>query len=128
MEIVYAKTNAEFLNKVFGTDYKAWMKCIWEYDKDTMVWMVEFDGKARQGWVNTIVDANTVREEYIGAVADKLVTHTRVKKYRRIVVKKEREYGRYIILGTFYYDFKNSIDSNKRIWIKTADEIIKKTK
>ena len=104
------------------------MKCIWEYDKDTMVWMVEFDGKARQGWVNTIVDANTVREEYIGAVADKLVTHTRVKKYRRIVVKKEREYGRYIILGTFYYDFKNSIDSNKRIWIKTADEIIKKTK
>ena len=124
MKIVHARTNAEFLNKVFGTDYKAWMKCGWDYDADTIVWMAEFDGKARQGWVNTIVDANTVREDYVGAESDKLVSHKSLKNYRRIVVKKERAYGRYIILGTYRYDFQNSVERNKRIWIKISDEIM----
>ena len=37
-QIVYARTNAEFLNEAFGTDYKAWMRSRWEYDEDTWVW------------------------------------------------------------------------------------------
>ena len=124
MKVVYARTNAEFLNEAFGTDYKAWMKCGWDYDPETIVWMVELDDKVRQGWVNTIVDENTVREDYVGNEAAKLVTHKKLKNYKRIVVKKERDYGRYIILGLYRYDFENSIERTKRIWIKVSDEIV----
>ena len=124
MKIVHAGTNAEFLNKTFGTDYKAWMKCSWDYDRDTIVWMVELDNKVRKGWRNTIVDANTVREEYVGLESDKLDSHVSLEKYRRIVVKKERRLGRYVILGTYRYDFQNSSERNKRFWIKISDEIM----
>ena len=123
MKVVYARTNAEFLNKTFGTNYKGWMKCGWDYKKDTVVWMVEFDGQVRQGWRNTIVDRNTVREDYVGKEADKLPSHRILWGKRRIVVKKEREFGRYIIYGTYRYDFENS-QNNARIWLKISDDII----
>ena len=124
MKVVYARTNAEFLNKTFGTAYQAWMKCGWDYNKDTIVWMTELDNKVRQGWINTIVDANTVREEYVWQESDKLDSHKYLKNYRRIIVKKEKEYGRYVILGTYRYDFQNSVERNRRIWIKISDEIV----
>ena len=124
MKIVYARTNAEFLNEAFGTNYKSWMRCGWDYDPDTIVWMVELDDKVRQGWKNTIVDSNTVREDYVGNESEKLGSHKRLKNYRRIVVKKEAKYGRHLILGLYRYDFENSIERNKRIWLKVSDEII----
>ena len=123
MKIVYARTNAEFLNKTFGTNYDGWMKCGWNYDESTVVWMVEFDDKVRQGWRNTIVDRNTVREDYVGKEADKLPSHRILWGKRRIVVKKEREFGRYIIYGTYRYDFEKS-ENNARVWVKISDEIL----
>ena len=124
MKIVYARTNAEFLNEAFGTNYKQWMKCGWDYDPDTIVWMIPFDDVVRDGWKNTIVDANTVREDYVGSEFAKLVAHKKLKNHRRIVVKKENKQGRYLILGLYRYDFENSVEQNKRIWIKVSDEII----
>ena len=121
-KIIYASTNAEFLNQAFGTNYKAWMKCGWNYGEDTIVWMIPFDDKVRDGWKNTIVDENTVREDFVGHEWDKLPAHKHLEKYRRIVVKKEE--GRYIILGLYRYDFENSVERNKRIWIKISDEIV----
>ena len=123
MKIVYARTNAEFLNKTFGTNYNRWMKCGWNYDESTVVWMVEFDDKVRQGWRNTIVDRNTVREDYVGKEVDKLPSHRVLWGKRRIVVKKEREFGRYIIYGTYRYDFEKS-ENNARVWVKISDEIL----
>ncbi|MBQ9777831.1 MAG: hypothetical protein IJW22_02790 [Clostridia bacterium] len=120
-QIVYARTNAEFLNEAFGTNYKAWMKCGWNYDEDTIVWMVELDDKVRQGWKNTIVDVETVREDYLGREEDKLGGHRKLKNYRRIVVKKDRKNGIYTVLGLYAYDFENSIEKNKRIWKKISD-------
>ena len=120
-KIVYANTNAEFLNKEFGKNYIKWMRCGWDYDKDTIVWMVEFDDKVRQGWKNTIVDAETVREDYVGREENKLPEHRRLKNYRRIAVKKDRSAGIYTILGLYAYDFENSIEQNKRIWKKISD-------
>ena len=118
-EVVYARTNAEFLNKRFGTSYKAWMKCGWKYDPDTIVWMIPFDGKKRYGWRNRIVDADTVREDYVGLESLKLDGHKRITQYHRIVVKKEA--GRFVILGLYRYDFKNSDERIRRIWIKERD-------
>ena len=120
-EVVYARTNAEFLNKRFGTNYKAWMKCGWKYDDDTIVWMVPFDGKERYGWRNRIVDADTVREDYVGAESLKLDGHKYIRERRRIVVKKEE--GRYTILGLYRYDSQNSDERIRRIWIKERNFI-----
>ena len=118
-EVVYARTNAEFLNKRFGTNYKGWMKCGWNYDSDTIVWMVPFDGVERYGWRNRIVDANTVREDYVGLESLKLEGHKRIKEHHRIVVKKDQ--GKYTILGLYSYDFDNSDEKIRRIWIKIRD-------
>ena len=122
--VIYAETNADFLNKAFGTEYKKWMRCGWDYDEETIVWMVPFDNKIRQGWRNTIVDSCTVREDFVGREDEKLLEHKKLKNFRRIVVKKEQEYGRYVILGLYTYDFEHSVEENKRIWIKISDEII----
>ena len=51
-EFIYAKTHAEFLNEAFGTNYKAWMKSSWKYDKEWVVWMVRFN-RVVDGWTNT---------------------------------------------------------------------------
>lgn len=122
-EIVYANTNADFLNKRFGTNFKGWMKCGWDYDHDTIVWMVPFDNKVQNGWINTIVDSNTVREDYVGLEAFKLVGHQKIDKFHRIVVKKELDHSRYIILGLYRYDFENSKEPNLRVWKKVSDFI-----
>ena len=106
-EVVYARTNAEFLNQRFGTNYRAWMKSRWEYDADTWVWMVRFDGKERAGWINYIINANEVCEEYIGAGEP---TYMSDGKKSRIVVSVEESRGarRYRILGKFKLDEEKS--------------------
>ena len=102
-QIVYARTNAEFLNEAFGTDYKAWMRSRWEYDEDTWVWMVHFDGKIREGWINCIVSENEIWEKYIG---DEPPTYKRdAKKFRIVVSIENKVSGReYHVLGKYQYD------------------------
>ena len=107
-KIVHARTNAEFLNKTFGTNYKAWMKSRWDYDADTWVWMVRFDGTIRQGWRNRIVNANEIWEEYVGYGTP---TYTAVseKKYRIVVEIIDGYSDRaYRIWGKFKYDYQKS--------------------
>lgn len=107
-KIVCAKTHAEFLNKAFGTDYKGWMQSRWEYDADTWIWMVCFDGKMRQGWINCIISEDEIWEEYIG---DETPTYKRDNKRFRIVVSiKEGHCGReYHVLGKFRLDEEKSM-------------------
>lgn len=62
-DFFYADTHAEFLNNVFGTNYKQWMKSVWEYDIDTIVWMVRFDKETRDGWRNSFINENELLEE-----------------------------------------------------------------
>ena len=65
--IIYAKTHAEFLNQAFGTNYKAWMKCVWNYDEEWIVWMVRFNEK-EGGWTNTFVSDTRIREENLNRI------------------------------------------------------------
>ena len=62
-EFIYADTHADFLNQAFGTNYKAWMKSAWFYDKDTFVWMVRFDHINREGWRNVFETKERIKEE-----------------------------------------------------------------
>ena len=106
-QIVYARTNAEFLNEAFGTDYKAWMRSRWEYDEDTWVWMVRFDSKVRQGWINCIINENEIWEKYVG---NEPPAYKDDGKKIRIVVSIEKGFnGReYHVLGKYRYDENKS--------------------
>lgn len=103
-EVIYARTHAEFLNKAFGTDYKAWMKSIWRYNDEWIVWMIRFNEKDG-GWTNTFVSDSRIKEEnnshadYWGKGYDK-----------RIVIQIENlvHTRRYTCLGRYIYDEKNS--------------------
>ena len=106
-EVVYARTNAEFLNKRFGTNYKAWMKSRWEYDADTWVWMVHFDKKMRKDWRNCIVSDNEIWEEYVGKETPTYKGDG--KRFRIVVSVKDGCCGReYHILGMFKLDESKS--------------------
>jgi hypothetical protein len=97
------------------------MKCGWQYNSDTIVWMVPFDDKIREGWENTILDENTVIEEYLGRLQDKLVSHQNVFGLYRIVVHKEKDC--FTILGLYEYDKEKSNPTVRRIWRKVSDSI-----
>lgn len=112
-------TNAEFLNKNFGTNYKAWMKCTWAYD-DILVWMVRFDKTVSAGWQNIIVDENTVKEIYVKSIEKQLETHKSVDVKYRLIVDKAQNYK---ILGVYEYDTLNSNERTHRIWKKVANTI-----
>ena len=49
---VYATSNADFLNKTYGTNYKSFMRGRYPLDAQTWVWMIRLDAKERQGWRN----------------------------------------------------------------------------
>ncbi len=107
-KIVYASSNADFLNKVYGTRYKAFMRGRYPLDRDTWVWMIRLDNSVRQGWKNRIINENEIWEEYVG-IEQPTYKEARERKYRIVVSIEETFSGRaYHILGRYAYDFKNS--------------------
>jgi hypothetical protein len=124
-EIVYAKTHAEFLNATFGTNYKQWMKCVWNYNENTIVWMVRFNHETG-GWRNSFVSSNRIKEENLEhalewngkSVADRLDT-------KRIVVEiDDSGYRRkYIFRGIYTYDKEASNPYTVRYYNKVSDEM-----
>jgi hypothetical protein len=114
---VFARTNADFLNQFFGTNYRQFMRSRWPYDENTWVWMVRMDGKSRDGWINREVSPYEVWEEYAGIGAP---SYNNVKEmpFRIIVRIVEGSQGReYRVLGKYRYDFHNS-DYRKHIFKK----------
>lgn len=113
-------TNAEFLNRNFGTHYKAWMKCRWYYTPDLAVWMVHFDdGNVRLGWVNSIV-GNTVIENFVDPLEKQISAHRDFEENYRLVVDKAQKDK---ILGVYQYDKEHSDKRRRRIWIKVANSL-----
>lgn len=113
-------TNAEFLNKNFGTDYKGYMKCGWNYNSEILVWMVRFDKTTNAGWQNSIVDDETVDESFIDSLGNQLENHKEVCEKYRLVVDKSQNYK---ILGLYKYDTLNSSEKTHRVWKKVANSI-----
>lgn len=119
-KIVYAKTHAEFLNKVFKTNYAGYGRGRWPYDSDTWVWMVRMDDTVREGWVNKIIDTNTIWEEYVWPGTPSYSAQSE-RKYRIAVRIVDAARGReYHILGKYVFDFNNSTMS-RHILKKVAD-------
>lgn len=120
-KIIYANTHAEFLNQAFGTDYKGYMKSRWGYDKDTWVWMVHIDGQIRAGWINTIINENEIREEYVWE--DEPTYNNSIEKAYRIVANViDHPHGReYHVLGKYKFDFNQS--TNKKHILQKIQDI-----
>ena len=126
-DIFYADTHADFLNKAFGTNYRQWMKSVWKYDIDTIVWMVRFDKETRDGWRNSFINENELLEEnliltrkkYDGAPLRELLS------LRRIVIAiDESGYRRkYIFKGVFVLNEERENTNLKHYFVKISDEI-----
>ena len=123
-EFIYARTNAEFLNKAFGTEYKGWQKSSWKYDDEWSVWMVRF-GKTDGGWNNTFVsnfcikqDNLLKRKEFDG----KPIALATTKKRIVFEIDESSFTRKYIFRGLFVYDEENSDPENAQYLVKISDE------
>lgn len=77
-EIVKARTHAELLNELFGTNYKQWYKCTYDIKKDNnsykkgnepelptiFVWMVCLNNTKNAGRRNKFEDDTTIIEQF----------------------------------------------------------------
>ena len=126
-DFFYADTHAEFLNNVFGTNYKQWMKSVWEYDIDTIVWMVRFDKETRDGWRNSFINENELLEEnliltrtkYDGAPLRELLSLRRIV----IAIDESGYRRRYIFKGVFTLNLKRENTTLRHYFIKISDVI-----
>lgn len=126
-DIFYADSHADFLNKIFGTNYKQWMKAVWKYDENVIVWMVRFDKKNRDGWRNSFIDENELVEEnliltrkkYDGTPLQELLNLHRI-----VIAVDESGYRRkYIFKGVFVLNEERENTYLKHYFIKIANEI-----
>lgn len=121
-DVVEARTHAEFLNEAFGTNYKAYMKCVFKYDEEWIVWMVRFN-KENGGWRNTFLSNSRIMEENldkVGVWAGKPIEN--IDKKRIVFEIVDLGYTRkYICRGRFVYDKKNSDPYTVRYYEKYSD-------
>ncbi len=109
---VYAKSRADFLEKVFGHgDYHAYEstpgKCTWRFSDDIIVWMVAF-GSDNFGYVNRVLPNGQIEEEYLGKEQKRIDrTHSDYRFPYRLAVSIED--NKFRILGLYYYDKANSV-------------------
>ena len=123
-DVFYAKTHAEFLNKNFGTNYKAWGRCCYNLSIVYEVWMIRFDGRNREGWKNsyngdTIKDENIKndRTHWANMKLPKTLNHT--KLVFEIIESNERKY---VFKGVYQYQQNESNPYKIRVYKKIAEE------
>ena len=121
-QVVFAQSNAAFLNQVFGTAYRAWMKSRWEYDEGTWVWMIRFN-KTIQGWRNLRINDNEIWEEYEGTEPPTYRKEPE-RKYRIVVEIKDGVGGReYHILGKYRYERERSF-VGRHVLVKESEDLL----
>lgn len=63
-EIIYARTNAEFLNALINKNYKQWYKCTYELNNDTFIWMICLNNSNNVGHRNKFENDCTIIEQF----------------------------------------------------------------
>ena len=106
-EAIYAETNAELLNTLLGTHYKAWMKAYRFLDSGEMLWMPRLDGDVRSGWRNTMQNGQII-EEYVGGQPYPNEIGIGLKGQIRIVFEKFDKEKYFIFRGVFAIDQSSS--------------------
>ena len=121
-DVIDARTHAEFLNEAFGTNYKAYMKCVWKYDEEWIVWMVRFNTE-NGGWRNTFLSNSRIMEENLDKVGtwDNKPIEDIDKKRIVFEIEDLGHIRKYICRGRFIYDEKNSDPYKVRYYDKYSD-------
>ena len=120
---VYAQTHAEFLNKVFGTNYKSWMKSTWKYSDSFDVWMVRFYDRT-DDWENRFVDGeNIIQETYVG---NSLAKIDRPSKARIAVAVEDRGAYRHYSIKGIYRFAPNESDARLHVFHRIPDAVASK--
>ena len=127
-EFIYAKTHAEFLNKAFGTNYKAWMKSAWKYNDEWYVWMVRFN-KKDGGWKNTFVSNSCIKQENLNGVKqhDGLPMSLVAKKFKNRItfeIDESGPYRKYVFRGLYVYDDVKSDAYGDQYFNKSSNEFL----
>lgn len=118
-ETIYARTHAEFLNQAFGTNYKAWMRSVWYYDENTIVWMVRFN-EQDGGWTNRFLSNTRIEEKILIPKTRDLLKYLHQK--RLVIEVVNCGYTRkYIFRGVYKYDEKASDPYTVRYYDKYSD-------
>ena len=128
-DVIYARTHADFLNKVFGKNYRQWMKSVWNYDENTIVWMVHFDGASRSGWKNEFINGNLIKETNVWRVDTWNGRAIDWAVYKKRIVIEVRggdffESRSYVFRGVFKADEDKSDPYTVRYYEKISDEFI----
>ena len=123
-EFIYAKTNADFLNKAFGTNYQGYQKSSWKYDGEWTVWMVEFN-KAKNGWTNSFINNSRIKQANLLRKKDfegKPIEHSTTKKRIVFEIDNSGALRKYIFRGMFVYDEANSDPVTDQYLDKVSDK------
>lgn len=123
-EKIYVTTHYHLLNKILGTNYKGFMSGIKHISDDCYIWMVAIDGINRSGWINTIVDEDTITEEYVDGKPYPGNINDGVRYKKRFVFEKVKDaYDRtkYFIFHGLY-ELTNEGTYTCRVLRKIADE------
>lgn len=113
-------SSEKFLDKVVSADYKAKLLRECAYSTTIPLWPVGDEFKFPD-WETTILDENTIIEDYVGPCNENLQTRSGMRHYLRFFVKKEKNDEKRVDLGLFVYDFENSTIKNQRIWRKISN-------
>lgn len=127
-EIIRARTHADLLNELFGTNYKAWMKCTYPYSYDSFVWMVRFNEVNKStGWENVEISPNYVIEKnHNGILTFEGGSVTEILADKRIVfqIVGDGVFRKYIFKGIYKYDNSKGNPILERYLKKIDDKII----
>ena len=119
-EVVYADTNAELLNKLLGTHYKAWMKSHIPLDVGEMLWMARLDGVVHAGWRNTMQNGQII-EEYVGGHPYPSNINLGLEVRKRAVFEKY-DWGKFFVFrGVFEVEQNSSL--THRVLHSISDQI-----
>ena len=132
-EVVYARTHADLLNELLGTNYKAWMKSGIRLPDGRWLWMVELGNfVSTAGWINRLVGMGKISEKHIGrdyvfeghsTYKYALLTGDKFDDSDRVIfdMDKSGSMRKYIFRGVFRLNKEEStLDEN--IWDLIMDE------
>lgn len=126
-DIICARTHADFLNKVCGTNYQSggYMRCTYHLGNDVYIWLIRLNEKqSKEGWTNYDY-GNLIVEDYTGNPKTRLEPHkTSVYTHTRAIFKiVERNNERYYVFkGLFKFDLEKG-NNDRRVWSKISDSV-----
>ena len=131
-DAIYARTHAEFLNKLLGLHLKAWMKCGRNLADGKVLWMIDLgDFITPSGWINRQVSATRISEYHVGLQFDyQHNTYQNAKEDgswwngndRVIFDIVKLESGRKYVFRGVYRVNREESKTNENIWDLVTDE------